>query len=287
MVKIPHATTIGLLLLCLRSPSHADETQRKELARWLVLHSVKGSVKAWPELRPSSGLAFRSSRAVYVKLDKWPETKTLSIPRLNNIVSKVYLLGRSKTELSLQVEPQTWSIALPALVPTGDRPVIVLETGTRPHVPSQPEVVAPEADGTFVLPARKGITHGEALRFEPQPHKNTLGYWVDPSNWAQWHIEVKTAGTYAVHIFQGCGTGHGGSEVTIAPRPLGASKSSKAPPIRFTVEETGHFQNFVARTVGTLTVQKPGVYTLDVRPAKMAAGAVMDLRLIVLTRNPE
>ena len=53
------------------------------------------------------------------------------------------------------------------------------------------------------------------------------------------------------------------------------------------VEETGHFQNFVARTVGTIKIDAVGTYTLNVRPVKMAAGAVMDLRMVVLTRNPE
>ena len=64
---------------------------------------------------------------------------------------------------------------------------------------------------------------------------------------------VEEAGEYEVHILQGCGKGHGGSEVSI-----GVGKSV----LTFTVEDTGHFQNFKPRNLGRIEVLKPGRQSL-------------------------
>lgn len=160
-----------------------------------------------------------------IKFDKRPENSTLSIPRLNNVVASAYVLGHPDTKLDIHPEPLVWRVSLPEVLPNGGKSVIVLETGDRPHVPVQPQIVTSDDDGTIRLPARKGITHGTTLRFEPQPHKNTLGYWSNPKDWVQWHFEVKSAATYAVHILQGCGVGHGGSEATMSVRSLVDSKT--------------------------------------------------------------
>ena len=47
--------------------------------------------------------------------------------------------------------------------------------------------------------------------------------------------------------------------------------------------ETGHFQSFVPREVGILTLSA-GENTLTVRPVKKAGAAVMDLRRVTLER---
>ncbi|MFL5340663.1 MAG: sulfatase-like hydrolase/transferase [Gemmataceae bacterium] len=128
-------------------------------------------------------------------------------------------------------------------------------------------------DGTILLHARTAEVHGIQLRFEPLPHKNTLGFWTRPEDWASWEFTVTTPGKFTVEVLQGCGKGQGGSMVEVS---LGDQKLS------FTVEDTGHFQNFKARDIGTLMIDKPGRYTLTVKPTKKAAAAVMDLRSMTL-----
>ena len=80
-------------------------------------------------------------------------------------------------------------------------------------------------------------------------------------------------GTYTVEVLQGCGTSQGGSvvEVVVAGQTM-----------KFTVEDTGGFQQFVARNVGTVKIDKPGRYTLTVVPRSKAKAAVMDVRQVVL-----
>jgi hypothetical protein len=47
--------------------------------------------------------------------------------------------------------------------------------------------------------------------------------------------------------------------------------------------ETGHFQNFVPRRIGRLTLAA-GKNTIAVKPQSKPGAAVMDLRQITLTR---
>ena len=116
------------------------------------------------------------------------------------------------------------------------------------------------------------MTHGEKLRFEPQPHKNTVGYWVNTEDWCEWHFTAKP-GDYKVYIWQGCGTGQGGSEVGVA---------SGNTTVKFIVEDTGHFQNFKQREIGVLKLNDTGDYKLRLKPIKKAKNAVMDVRRIKL-----
>ena len=90
---------------------------------------------------------------------------------------------------------------------------------------------------------------------------------------ATFEFELAKPGTFAVEVLQGCGKGSGGSEVEVS---AGESK------LTFTVKYTGGFQNFEAREVGTLAIDKPGRHTLTVKPLKKPGLAVMDLRQVVL-----
>ena len=76
------------------------------------------------------------------------------------------------------------------------------------------------------------------LRYEPLPHKNTLGFWTQADDWASCEFTVTKPGTFTVEVLQGCGKGSGGSEVEVA---VGEQT------LTFTVEDTGGFQNFKAR----------------------------------------
>jgi hypothetical protein len=52
--------------------------------------------------------------------------------------------------------------------------------------------------------------------------------------------------------------------------------------LTFIVKDTGGFQAFEARDVGTLKIEKPGKHTLTVKAKTKPGVAVMDLRQIVL-----
>lgn len=127
-------------------------------------------------------------------------------------------------------------------------------------------------NGNIPLLGRFADIHGVMLRFEPMPHKNTLGYWVNETDWASWEFHVSKPGAFDVLVTQGCGKGQGGSEVEFA---VGDQK------LNMTVKDTGHFQNFIQRNIGRMKL-KTGKHTFTVKPLKKAKNAVMDLPRVLL-----
>ncbi len=268
------------------------EDARAELAGWIKAASgeAKG-LAAWPQLQIEGAAAYRTDDAVYLTLADWPASNKVALPRLNNPTKNVYLLGKPDDELKLTPEPSKWIVDLPKTLPDGARAVVVVKTIGEPHLPRRPERIAADDVGTFVLPAHKAVTYGEMLRYEPQPHKNTVGYWTKPADWAQWHLEVPRPGKYKLHILQGCGKGQGGSEVAIVIRTKAEATANKTPLLKptltFNVEDTGHFQNFVPRELGDIEFGSSGQFTLEIRPMQLAKNAVMDVREVRLIPNPD
>ena len=129
-------------------------------------------------------------------------------------------------------------------------------------------------NGFIRLLARDATVSGEKLCYEPQPEKDTLGYWVNAADRAWWDFRLNEPGRYRVTVLQGCGAGQGGSTVELNTGVAG---------LEFTVEETGHFQRFVPRAVGTLDLPAGNV-RLVVTPLEKKAAAVMDLRSVTLER---
>lgn len=115
---------------------------------------------------------------------------------------------------------------------------------------------AQAADGSITLPASTVDVHGVMLRFEPLPHKNTLGYWVRPDDWASWEFDVKKPGDFAVEGLIGCGNGSGGSvvEFRIDDQIL-----------KLTVPVTGGFQNFMKQPLGRVAIARSGRHRLEIR----------------------
>lgn len=136
-----------------------------------------------------------------------------------------------------------------------------------------PKANEQRADGVILLLATNAVTHGKTIRYESQPHKNTIGYWTKAEDWVSWDFKVVTPGTFDVTLTQACGKGSGGSEVVFATGDQS---------IRDTVPDTGAFTNWVERTIGTFTFKNAGTHTLSVKPVTKPGLAVMDLRAIKL-----
>ena len=211
--------------------------------------------------------------AVHLHVDTWPAYGKLAMPRLNNPIGTVYLLNDpAKTPLGFQPNLADWSISRPK-TPSTEPQVVVVEVKGKPRVAGEPVVAEPADDGSILLPAHVAVAHGKLLRYEPQPHKNTLGYWADENDWCEWRFKAAKPGAFKVLLLQGCGKGHGGSAVRIA---------AAGQTLDYVVEDTGHFQNFVERPVGMIQIEKAGDVALEIRAVKKAKGAVMDVRQVRL-----
>jgi arylsulfatase A-like enzyme len=134
----------------------------------------------------------------------------------------------------------------------------------------RPEVTP--AKGDVRLFAKDARIHATTMRYEPESYKNVLGYWTQVEDWAEWTFDVSAAGVYEVEVQQGCGEGSGGADVAV---------EVAGQTLRFTVQETGHFQQMIQRTIGKVELPS-GRATLAVKPQTKPGPAVMDLRRVVL-----
>ena len=161
------------------------------------------------------------------------------------------LAGAGSTSAKIEAEWSDWRIAMNDAV-KGSRPVIT------------------PATGDIRLFAKAAQVHGATARYEPLPYKNTIGFWTKPEDWVSWDFDVAKPGKYEVEVQQGCVGGGSEVAVEIAGQTL-----------KFTVENTGHFQRFIQRTIGVVDLSA-GKQTLAVKPQDKKGAAVMDLRRVVL-----
>lgn len=255
---------VASLAACLAIPLSAQESPA----------GIERLATDWGEIRfTDRGLTLHTADA------RLPASGTVRIPRLNNPVAAVFLDGdKDRSPLKLTPHVAEWEIALPMLPGRFGRIIVVVETVGPPHLTAEPRVSRPSTNGVLTLAAHDAITHGQTLRYEPQPHKNTVGYWSRVEDWCEWQF-VAPPGRYEVQIHQGCGKGQGGSEVALH---IGGQQ------IVFTVEETGHFQNFKNRSLGTVELTAEAEQTLELRPRTKKTGVVMDVRRVrLIPVNPE
>lgn len=217
-------------------------------------------------------VAQKSALELHVK--KPPTNRVISFPRLNNRMKSVFLEGRTPEESKLKFKPEitTWEVTLPKDLGEFSG-VVIFETLEPIELATKPHVVKQSKNGAVTLASHYVITHGKLLRYEPQPHKNTMGYWANADDWAEWHVGISQPAEFEVEIMQGCGKGQGGSTVEIE---IAGSKC------QFEIEDTGHFQNFKTRKVGTVRVTKTGNFPLKIRTIKKAKVAACDIRQIRL-----
>ena len=216
-----------------------------------------------------------TTRFLYVF--EWHASGSLVVYGLTGGVAHASLLSDpAGAALPVATVGQGTVITVPKQAPDPLACVVVLKLRGEPETADL--AARPAEDGRITLHARDAVVHGRTVRYEPQPHKNTIGYWSDPKDWVSWQFGVTRPGKYRAEILQGCGKGSGGSKVDFA---VGDQV------LNVVVEDTGGFQNFIARDVGVYHFAKPGRYTLSVKPTHKPGVAVMDLREVTLIPGDE
>lgn len=262
------ALFLTLLLLFVSHPSavvKSAEDKTVGVPRDAVLFEIAGleNVKL-----------YAAGNSLYTEIKVAADDASLKIPRLANVVQSIKWQSTPETMISLQPEPDHWIIRH-GKPPAAGGDVLIINLDAPPLIFDGSTVTRVTKEGLIFLPAKLATTVGENLRYEPQPHKNTVGYWSNVKATAEWKLSTSQKGSYEIDILQGCGTGHGGSTVEMQ---IGNESRS------FVVEETGHFQNFVWRTVGTVELPVDETVTLKLVPKSKPGGAVMDVRAVRLVR---
>ncbi len=203
-------------------------------------------------------------------------SSSLTIPRLCAVLRSVGWAGDAEGAITVEPLPDRWLVHWKAAPAGGTE--LVLAFDRPPLLPAELGPVQPEADGSLLLPACYATTHGTKLRFEPQPFKNTVGYWTQVDDSAAWDVTVAKPGRYAVAALQGCGKGQGGSDAVLTV----TKDDTVAATLAFNPVETGHFQNFRWVQLGFVTMEAPGDYEVRVAPKRIQKAALCDIRALSL-----
>lgn len=226
----------------------------------------------YPHYHPGGATPYGAIRAGDFKLIEFYEENNIELYNLKADPSERLNVANQMPALAneLKGKLEAWRREVGAQMPLSN-------AGLVDPMPAllKPHVIKPGPDGILTLHARDVTVHGATVRYEPQPHKNTIGYWTKVEDWVSWEVYIPWPGSYRVVIFQGCGPGSGGSEVEF-------DLAGQVLPV--VVKETRGFQDFIEREIGTVEIQAAGRYRLKVVPKKKPGVAVMDLRWVKLVR---
>lgn len=276
---VPRSTTLWLALvglacgLCLPS------------AEGLFAQSIPPTAERLAVGDSETATFYRDGRCIYVELAN-PALKQVAIPRwASSLRSWNWMDESDDGVIRLQPEQDHWLLSW-SQPPAAKQP-LVLEFDSPPLIPAESDAIQPAGDGSLYLPAHLATTRGEKVRYEPQPYKNTLGFWTGKQDEVEWEFRIDRPGSFNIALLQGCGSGQGGSQGVLEIIPTSVDETVAANALEFEVLETGHFQDFRWRDVGSLSLDAAGKYLLRVRPVAIRKAALMDLRAIHLIRKPD
>ncbi|HXE51846.1 MAG TPA: hypothetical protein VN541_02480 [Tepidisphaeraceae bacterium] len=148
-----------------------------------------------------------------------------------------------------------------------NKPLVVRSLVFAPAPEGKP--IVQSGDLSITLHAHDATVHGVRLRYEFRPDKNTLGYWSNPKDWVSWDFQVIKPEKFIIVVMQG----------SPVAKPMQIAVADQT--IDYSTKNTGSYHTFTFLEVGTITIDKPGHYTLTLKP-QSPTGPVMDLRQIIL-----
>ncbi len=203
---------------------------------------------------------------LYLHVFNWPADGKLVVPGLKSEVTSARMLRRGG-RLKVGRSDEGVTIEVPAKAPDPISSTVVLQM--RGPVVVENKIMSQAADGSLNLRGADAETHGSQLQYESGGGKDNLGYWMDPTDWAEWSFEIKTPGKFAVT-----------AEIAAQGSGMFVIKSGEAI-VRGTAPDTGSYTKFTTVNFGTIPL-RAGRTSLSVRP--VAAGwQPMNLKAIRLT----
>ncbi|HBK73427.1 MAG TPA: hypothetical protein DDZ24_04360 [Planctomycetaceae bacterium] len=203
----------------------------------------------------------------------------LSTPRFCAALASVECIGRPDIKVKVHPEPTQWRFQWDAGFPKDGELLVTFDS--TPLLLSEQQRNEAASDGSMLLRACEADTRGEKLRYEPQPYKNTVGFWTEQGDSAAWRCHFSESGWYSVGLLQGCGKGQGGSEGRI----VFVKEGEEIEAVACVVKETGHFQNFEWVHNGHVMIDVVGDYTVIIQPTQIKQKAFGDIRAVSIVRQ--
>jgi alpha-L-fucosidase len=148
------------------------------------------------------------------------------------------------------------SVRLTGEAPDSIASVVVLKLRGAPNVLVR--ATPQEEDGRVVLKAVDVDIHSRmntTPRVESQDESAHLGYWTDPTAWVQFKFQLDRPGTFDVIAETAAANAGNQLQIKIGEEQL-----------QLKVPNTGNLASYREASAGRVTLSKPGVYEVDVRP---------------------
>lgn len=242
-----------------------------QVGQWLQPNgqAIYGSTYA-TLVPPAWGSVTRKGNTWYAIVFDWPKAgEPLVVPTTTPIQSAQLLNGSGEVKIGASDEKGT-SIQLPSAKPMEPASIVVIDFKSEPQ-PVKAAVgtkVEVSIDGSFTLPASAAFLHGQRIKLEPT---GNLGYWTNKSDYAEWSLDVRKAGTFDVEVICGVAPDDGG----------GFTITSGESEVAGNAQSTGGWNDYKPLKVGQIQLHS-GVVTLTLKPSGEFHHALMNLQAIKL-----
>jgi alpha-L-fucosidase len=188
---------------------------------------------------------------LYLHVFDWPADGKLLVSGLKNGVEGAYLLADKHHAVVAQNGPEGVTLLVPGKAMDPVSSTIVLKVKGALEI-DQP-VLCQQADGTVLLPASEARVRGEQIRYESGQQRNSLGFWFDPAEGADWEFTVAKPGRFEV------------SAEVAAPAAAAIEVGLQDQKLRGDVPVTGDYGKFKWTNLGFIELKSTGKTTLALR----------------------
>ena len=258
----------------------------KEVGSWLKTNSeaVYGTGPSPFSYELPWGIITTKPGKVYLHVFDWPQNG-LVLFGLKNKVKRAYLLaGNVKLKFTQKndsmADHYAVSMALPTAAPDKNDSVIVLDTegdvSVDPALMQQP-------DGSVTLPAFLSNVHKaageEGLRFDS---RGVAERWLNKNEWVDWNYKISKPGDFDIVVLtseQKYGRDwEGGHSVSL--ETAGQKLTAKVENNGKEENPTNPYWKYVISKMGRVKIDKPGQYTLSLKPETILADKKLGLTLV-------
>ncbi|MDF1573146.1 MAG: alpha-L-fucosidase [Bacteroidales bacterium] len=194
---------------------------------------------------------------LYLHVFDWPENGKLVLEGLKSNPSSIKLLqgGEELKWKALKGDTPGITITVPKVAPDAISTVIKLEIDGALEVESM--LPGQDKNGNLVLEPEYADLHnrlGTNLSLEQKKGKTNIGNWTDARTWISYTFEIDQPGTFNLQA------GMAGEEATGINLKLGDQ-----PGMDVQLTPSGSYSDFQVVDLGTVTIEEPGTYTIEIR----------------------